>query len=271
MEIGSAIPLESDRRSRRLTSSEGRVNRFFLAPERFRDDTVTFPPDVSHQLSHVLRLRPGDHVIALDGSGMEAVVELTGVAAEVVAKIVERRPNNAEPVAQVHVYPTILKVRKLELVFQKCTEIGAASITPMRSERSVVEQPSVERSLRFETIVREAAEQSGRGLLPIVGRTLGLADAFDRAPDRSLVFSPNGSGGRERAIEDALTDDQANVGVFLGPEGGFTPREIDLAETHGHLLVSLGPRVLRAETAAIVATALVIHAVDSRGGAPART
>ncbi|HEV3313271.1 MAG TPA: RsmE family RNA methyltransferase, partial [Chloroflexota bacterium] len=205
MEIGSATPLDSDRRSRRLTDSEGRVNRFFLAPERFRDDTVTFPPDVSHQLSHVLRLRRGDQVIALDGSGMEADVELTGVADESVGKIVRRRPNNAEPVARVHVYVAILKARKLEMVFQKCTEIGAASITPVRCERSVAEPPSVERSLRFETIVREAAEQSGRGLLPTVGRTLELADAFERAPARSLVLATESSGGRGREIEEVLS------------------------------------------------------------------
>jgi 16S rRNA (uracil1498-N3)-methyltransferase len=250
-------------------AGEGRVNRFFLTTESFRDDTVTFPRNISHQLSHVLRLRPGDHVVALDGAGMEAVVELTTVADEAVGRIVGRRPNNAEPVAQVHVFPAIIKAMKLELVFQKCTEIGAASITPVRCERSVAEFSGSARCARFETIVREAAEQSGRGLVPIVGPTLGLADAFERAPHRSLVFSPDRSGGRERAIEDALTDDQTSVGVFLGPEGGFTDGEIDLAETCGHELVSLGPRVLRAETAAIVATALVIRAIDSRRGSPA--
>jgi 16S rRNA (uracil1498-N3)-methyltransferase len=169
------------------------------------------------------------------------------------------------------VYVAILKARKLEMVFQKCTEIGAASITPVRCERSVAEPPSVERSLRFETIVREAAEQSGRGLLPTVGRTLELADAFERAPARSLVLATESSGGRGREIEEVLSSNETSVGVFTGPEGGFTAREIDLAETHGHALVSLGPRVLRAETAAIVATALVIHAVERRGGSPART
>jgi 16S rRNA (uracil1498-N3)-methyltransferase len=239
--------------------------RFFLEPGRLSNAVVRFPRDVSHQIAHVLRLQPGQEVIVLDGSGQEYVVELEMTGAEASGHVVKSRPTTAEPKTHVQLFPAVLKARKLELVLQKCTEIGAGSFRPLVCERSVAEEPGRDRVRRFDDIVREAAEQSGRGRIPRVEEAIQFQDGIETAPAGSLIFSnrDSESGARPQPLEAVIRGGSAEtVSIFTGPEGGFTDNEIGMALAQGHKLVSLGPRTLRAETAAIVATALVLHHLE---------
>jgi 16S rRNA (uracil1498-N3)-methyltransferase len=212
-------------------------------------------------------LRDGDTVIALDGSGTEHLVLLIKGERGVTGEILDSCANAAEPRVAVHSFPALLKAKKLELVMQKCTEVGCASITPVSCRYSAAESPSAERVRRFSDIVREAAEQSGRGRLPAMSPALSFRSAVLSAPPRSLVFSrtePAESAARSETLDAALAGHRAEpIGIFTGPEGGFSGEEIAFAAERGHRVVTLGPRALRAETAAIVAVALVLHLLDA--------
>ena len=238
--------------------------RFFLDPQCFVAGKVEFPDDTAHQIRRVFRLQVGDRVIAIDNQGVELLVELIGVGEDVTGRVIERRSNVAEPRIQVHLYAAVTKAKKLELVVQKCTEIGIASVTPVLCTRSIAGSPGELRGERLREIAREAAEQSGRGRIPAVMPATSFAQALSSASVPSLLFSGAANAHRLRTIEDALRGFEIeSVGVFVGPEGGFTDSEIDLAQADGLSIVSLGPRTLRAETAAIVASALILHFLES--------
>ena len=239
--------------------------RFFIEPDRLSNASVRFPRNVSHQIAHVLRLQPGQEVIVLDGSGQEYVVELEMTGTEASGRVIESRPSTAESKTHLQLFPAVLKARKLELVLQKCTEIGAGSFRPLVCERSVAEEPGRDRVRRFDNIVREAAEQSGRGRIPRVEDAIPFQDGIETARAGSLIFSNRDSDyGTPRPLAGVMPAvlSAETVSIFTGPEGGFTDNEIGMALAQGHKLVSLGPRTLRAETAAIVATALVLHHLE---------
>lgn len=232
------------------------THRFFLPPESFEPDQVSFPDEIAHQIRRVLRLRAGDVVIALDGSGMEYVVRLHRVSEDLRGTVEDRRPNAAEPSVFLVLYVAMLKAHKLELVLQKCTEVGVSSFVPVTTERSVAHEPGPGRQRRFAAIVREAAEQSGRGVVPVVHEPLPFRKAVDEAMSSGPAFL---LWERERDTRvDRVTPGETRVSVFVGPEGGFTEQEVREAVDRGATRLSLGQRILRAETAAIVGSALVL-------------
>jgi 16S rRNA (uracil1498-N3)-methyltransferase len=170
----------------------------------------------------------------------------------------ELRQNLAEPKTALTLYQGLLKGSKLELVLQKCTEVGVSRFVPVVTARAVPEAPSVSRQERFETIVREAAEQSRRGRIPHIGGVIRLQDALIGATAAGpTVFLWEEEAGLR--LEDLPWSDDVNtLSLFVGPEGGFTADEADAARTAGAYSVTLGPRILRAETAAIVGSALLL-------------
>lgn len=238
--------------------------RFFLDPTSVSAGQVSFPAGISNQITRVLRLSRGAEVLVLDGSGRELVVELDVVGSLSTGHVSEERMNQAEPNAAVHVFPAVLRAKRLELVFQKCTEVGAASFTMVECERSMSDAPSASRLDRFHEIVREAAEQSGRGRVPVLNGVRHLTEALRNAPALPLIFSGGGDSDLTAAqlLPVLARCGCSSVSIFTGPEGGFSPQELQAAWEQGHPIVSLGPRTLRAETAAIVATALALHHLE---------
>lgn len=240
--------------------------RFFLDRECIEGDTVVFPAAQIRQLRNVLRARPGDRVIVLDGTRAEYVVQLVDASGHIMGRVVEWRENSAEPLVDVHLFQALLKFKKLEVVVQKCVEVGVSRITPMVCSRSVPGGTGDRWGDRLRDIAREAAEQSGRGILPRIREIQTFAHALRAAPTTSLIFAaPNGlpAGLSLVSLDEALpAAPQVDVGIFVGPEGGFTADELESATAMGFTGVTLGPRTLRAETAAIVASSLVIHHLE---------
>jgi 16S rRNA (uracil1498-N3)-methyltransferase len=147
------------------------MHHFFLPPDQFRTDTISFPPDTARQMALVLRLQPGERVIALDGLGMEYEVELLQVGrAGVQGRVMDRRPARGEPAARITLYLALTQREKFEWMLQKCTEIGAAAFVPVITSRSLVQErgDAAKKLERWGRIVREAAEQSQRGIVPEV-------------------------------------------------------------------------------------------------------
>ena len=232
-------------------------HRFFVSGDQVQGDTVTFSTEQWHQLHTVLRLRIGDSVGVFDGvEPVDRRVELVGPAT---GRVVDQQPQPPEPRTRVVVYPSLLQRDKFELVLQKLTEVGAAAIVPVLSARALVRQPpDAGRQARWRAILREAAEQCRRGVVPELLPALGFTQAIDSAMGEGTVVMAY-EGERHGSLRAALAGAQPTVSVFVGPEGGYAPEEATAARQAGAQLVTLGPRVLRTETASPLLAALVLY------------
>ena len=248
------------------------VHRFFVSPECINGDAVTLPGAVSRQLARVLRSRPGDRIVVLDGSGWEHAVTLKSVSAGVVRGIVtERSAGRAEPSTRIVLYQAVLKADRFEFVLQKCTELGVTKFVPFCCARSVPRMGASweGRYARWRRITTKAAEQSHRARVPALEEPVEFSSACDRVEGPAIIpWEEEGATGLKAALAEwkASGPYGAEISVFIGPEGGFTPEEIDLARVKGIAPVSLGNRILRAETAAIVTVGAVLYELDELGG-----
>jgi 16S rRNA (uracil1498-N3)-methyltransferase len=232
-------------------------HRFLLSAGQIQGDLVSFSTEQWHQLDSVLRFRAGDRVrVFTENEPVDQIVELVGVAA---GRVVACWPQALEPRTRLLVYPALLQRDKFETVLQKLTEIGAAAIVPLLTARGVVrDAPDDRRQTRWRAILREAAEQCGRGVVPELVGALPFSPALERATADGTVLVAY-EGEKRRSVHDALAGAQRTVSLFIGPEGGFAPEEIAFARQTGARLITLGPRVLRSEAASLLMAALVLY------------
>ncbi len=231
------------------------MQRFFVT--NVVDNWVVFTPEQAHQISAVLRMMPGQHVLALDNTGWEYEVELAAVEKKrVTAVILSKHLAANEPTSQLTLYLSLLKRDNFEWALQKGTEIGVTHFVPLITERTVARPPK--KFDRWQRILTEAAEQSERGRIPALAAPVKLAPALAALPPQRPALIPWEKAVRN-GLRDVLGDGETAVSLFIGPEGGFTKTEIEQAQQCGVQPITLGKRVLRAETAAIVAAALVLH------------
>ncbi len=223
---------------------------------------------LAQQLGQVLRMQVGDEIVLLDGSGQEfhsriARLERRAAAVEVLAA----KPCLAEPRQILTLYQCSLKGDKFEWVLQKGTELGVSRFVPVISERSIVRPAAalLGKYPRWQTIVREAAEQCGRARVPRIEPPCTWQEAASEAHGLGLL--PWEAAQGEPTLYTTLQEELLNHGgisILIGPEGGITDQEARLASAHGWLIVSLGPRILRAETAALAAVALWAGIADTQ-------
>ena len=230
------------------------IRRIHLPPERIEGGRARLTPEARHYLGEVLRLRPGAEVEVFDGLGGRYPGRLEDGLESVALGAREEGPERA---AEITLLFALAKGEKMDLVVQKATELGVARLVPFAAERSVVRLEGAkgeERARRWSRIAEEAARQCGRADVPRVTPPLPLADALAALPRRTaaFVFHP---GGPPIAVV-AAAGARAFAAV-IGPEGGLTEAEVEVCRRAGATPASLGPRVLRAETAAIVAVALL--------------
>jgi 16S rRNA (uracil1498-N3)-methyltransferase len=239
------------------------MHRFFISPELISGDQVFFPTDLAHQIIRVLRLRVGDTVLVLDNSGMALTVELHSFGKrEAQGTILETAPATGEPRIPIALYVALMKGKKVELVLQKGTELGVSRFVPMVTRRSVVsslKDLNDVRLDRWETIIREAAEQSGRGIMPTVTEPMMLESALGDARDYGYDCIMAWEEADDLTLRESLTPRPQQVALFIGPEGGFDSTEARLANAYGVKIVTLGPRILRAETAAMAAVVATLY------------
>lgn len=244
------------------------MHRFFVSPNAIAGQTVTFPEDTVHQISRVLRMQPGDRVVVLDNSGWERVVELEAIGRrDAAGQVVDKRLATGEPQVKITLYQSMLKKSKFELVLQKCTELGVVSFVPVISSRTVVGSlggVSENKLERWERIITEAAEQCRRGRRPTLEDAQMFNHALSQAQRRGGLMLVPWEEEDSRSLKDVLQPDEVgerplSIGIFIGPEGGFEEEEVALAKEAGAISVTLGPRILRAETAAIAVTAAVLY------------
>lgn len=244
------------------------MRRFFVPPGTLGGTEISLKGEIVHRLIRVLRLKPGDTVILSEGGATEAEVRLISVSSRSVSAIViGERPAPPELSVEVVLFQSLIRANRFDLVLEKGTEIGVSRFVPIIPVRGQVREAGSEdnRLDRWRRVVVEAAEQSGRGCPPAIEPPAPFADAVRSAEGlRLLPFEreggvPLGSYLRSRVKKPAI------VSLFIGPEGGFDPAEIDLARTADVGLVTLGPRILRSETAGIVAATIALEALGEMG------
>lgn len=241
---------------------------------------MTLPDDIARQARDVLRMGAGDTLRLLDGAGGECEATLTRVdRKQVVARLGPREEGPPNPPVRLMLCLGLLKAAKFEWVLQKGTELGAAGFQPLLTERAVAatDEFGAMKRRRYERIMAEALEQCGGSWLPSLGEPLPLAEALARAASAvtergGLALIPwerESEVGLRDALQVALAEakgDAPEVWLFIGPEGGFSQGEVERAEAAGAQPVTLGPRILRAETAAIVAATLALDAAGALEG-----
>ena len=249
------------------------MRRFFVPPGLLADREVNLPPELARRLATVLRLKRGERLVLADGAGRDYEVELTAVSPRAAtAAVVAERPSPPEPSLELVLYQSLIRPQRFELVLEKGTELGVSRFVPLLSGRARVRTPGPageggsQRMQRWRRIVTEAAEQSGRGRVPAIDPPSLFEDAVRSAPGlRLLPWEGERSQGLRSYLR-SLGDRPLAASLFIGPEGGFAEDEVRLAREAGCVPISLGPRILRSETAGIVAAALVMHELGEMGG-----
>jgi len=248
------------------------MHRFFASADCFAGEMVNFKGEIAHQIKHVLRLRVGQTVVVLDDRGSAYDVTLETVEGPaVVGRITAHRAAGGEPRTWLHLYLGLAQREKFEWMLQKCTEVGACAFTPLITSRSLAQgrDEAAKKYPRWESILREAAEQCGRGRIPELHPPLMFKEAIQEAGKLNQLSLLAWEGEHDLFLKQAVQGLKNNLEIhpclacFIGPEGGFAEEEVALARTVGMITVSLGERILRMETAAVVATALLLHELEA--------
>lgn len=238
--------------------------RFFADGEELRADTVVLTGE-NAQHAKVLRLKAGETVLVCDGQGTECLCEVTD-AGEMKLNVLKRRESTSEAAVRVSVYMAFPKADKLEHVIQKATELGATEIVAFPSSRCVSrpDEKSLAKKLElWQKIAASAAEQSGRGRIPSVLTVNSYREAVERAARSELPLFPY-ENERTVSLRAAIGPAQfRTAAIMTGPEGGFSEDEVRLAEEAGMKICSLGPRILRCETAPLCALSAVLYAAGA--------
>lgn len=248
------------------------MHRFYVEPPLPAAGIYTLSGDAAHRIGRVLRMSPGERLRLFDGSGREVEGVIAGMTGGAVTVALADELPPARPEPQLHLYQALIRPNRFEWLLEKAAELGAALVQPVVSERSQVRPAEFgpAKAARWRRILLAAAEQCGRRTLPALSAPLQFAPALRRAPG-PIMLPWEEVRGDAPLLGDALRQHgspSAPVSIFIGPEGGFTLAEAAMARDRGAVLVSLGPRVLRAETAALAALAIAGDALGSNRPSP---
>jgi len=246
------------------------TNHFFVAASNIEGDRVQLNLEQAHQVHNVLRLKPGDAIVVLDDSGTEYDVVLTTVEpCQTLGRVRGERRAQGEPAVQVILFQSLLPREKFEWVLQKGTEVGVSQFVPVQTDRSLLRARMIEekRLNRWRRILTEAAEQSHRGRVPTLEPAITFHEAISRLKDfcRSIIAAPSEEAAMLRDTLRNVAGSPASIALMIGPEGGFTDEEVARACEKGAVRISLGPRVMRTETAAVVTCALALYELGEMG------
>jgi 16S rRNA (uracil1498-N3)-methyltransferase len=240
------------------------MRRFFVRPEDVGAHELRLQGDEVAHLTRVLRSGPGVQIVAFDGLGREFVATVERVEGDsAVCQIICQRDVRPTQTVSITVGQGLPKVDKFEWVIQKATELGAAAIVPLMTARAVPQLGASHlpaKLARWEKLAREACKQCGRATVPRLHPVMSLPTFFTtfQRSDLKLVLWEGEKTDRLRSVL-AASAPAASAAVVIGPEGGLTPEEVAQGESYGFVAVRLGERILRTETASIVAVALLQH------------
>lgn len=249
---------------------------YFIQSESIQNNRIVLTGDLAHHLRDVLRCEAGETVELVDEKRARYHTELTQVTKQkIVANILQKNEKPAPSRPSIFLAQAVLKGDKMDWAIQKATELGVNTILPVVTERTIV-RPRAEREAhqidRWQKIAKEASQQSGRSDIPMIRTVVSLDALLNNPPDVSLKLIPWEQEPKP-SLKTVLAEPdlrgpagQLNKSmiVLIGPEGGLTPSEVDRARNTGWTSVSLGPRILRAETAGLAVLAILQYELESR-------
>lgn len=234
------------------------MSRFFVAP--FDGDTAVIHGQDAHHIARVLRMQVGDSVTLCDAHGLDYMCEITSISTdEVSLRVCDRVPSATEPTTAVTLYQGLPKSEKMEWIIQKCVEIGITRIVPVAMSRCVVKLNGVDgekKRVRWQKIAAGAAEQSGRGIVPEIAAPISFDAMLSALKEEYAVTFYEGGGV---SLSTLVGEDTRQVSIVIGPEGGFSLEEIEKLRQNGAHIATLGKRILRCETAPLVALSVIMQ------------
>lgn len=222
-------------------------------------DKITLDEEQSRHISKSLRMRCGDMLTLCDGAGNDygcIIDEITKNS--VTLTVCYKQASDTEPDIRVSLFQGVPKGDKMEEIIQKCVELGIFEITPVLTKRSISrpdEKQAKRKQARYQKIALEAAQQSGRGIVPEIKEMTSFKNAVHSCSADLIIIFYEGGG---KSIQELLTDDIKSAAVFIGPEGGFEKEEVDAVLQKGGVNATLGKRILRTQTAPVAALAAIM-------------
>ena len=237
--------------------------KYFVTPDAVKDSEIEITGEDAKHIGTVLRAKLGEKITVCDGYNNDYECVISEIQKEkVVAKIESKEECQAEAQTKITLFQALPKADKMELIIQKCTEIGVCEYVPVSTERAVVKidkNKGAKKVERWQKIAESAAKQSGRGIIPEVKDVMSFDEAIKMAKALDGAIIPY-ELEEERGIKEfAKGFEGKSIGIFIGPEGGFSKNEIEKAVSEGIMSVTLGRRILRTETAGIVASAVLLY------------
>lgn len=239
--------------------------RFYVSADQLAEKEVFISGgDVNH-IKNVLRLEVGDWIVACDGNGTDYVSRIQSICSdEVVASIEKVQPTGTELPVRITLFQGMPKKDKLELIIQKAVELGACEIVPVMTKRTVVklsEEKKINKRLeRWQSIAYAAAKQCDRGIIPTVHKPVSYEEALAMADQLDYNVIPyelqTGMEEARKIVDQACK--QRSLGIFIGPEGGFEPEEVERVMTRNIHPMTLGKRILRTETAGMALLSILM-------------
>lgn len=228
------------------------------------ENKITLNNEQSRHIAKSLRMRKGDMMTlsCQDGNDYGCIIdEITKDS--VTLSVCYKQADGSEPAVKVALYQGVPKGDKLEDVIQKCTELGITSICPVLTHRSVSrpdEKSARKKQERYQKIALEAAQQSGRGIIPEIQKMTTLQAAVENDSSSLKILFYEGGGER---LKDIIPEDADSVSIYIGPEGGFEKEEVEYLKEKGAVIASLGPRILRTQTAPVAAVTAIMLLTDN--------
>lgn len=249
------------------------MHRFYLPPEKCRGSVLELSAADSHHARNVLRLAPGARVVVMDGRGAELSAEVAGTGGGAVELRVRQR-NVLRPLPyRVTAMLSVLKGKAMDWVVRKATELGVHGILPVLSERSIPYfdsgQAARKKVSKWRQVAIEALKQCGVGWLPEIGVPVTPRDLIGRKEEMDLVLlaSLQGDARHPRSYVEAFEQEHGRLprtlGLWVGPEGDYTPAELSLIKSSGALPITLGQNVLRSETAALYGLSILHYEMQA--------
>lgn len=248
------------------------MHKFFVAKENIVNDIVSIYGDDVKHIYKVLRLKEGEKISINNCNGEEFVAKITHIDKSIVeAKIIEKLDVNNESPLDVYLFQGVPKAAKMDIIVQKGCELGLKEINPVIMKRVVVknEMKEFKKLDRWNRIAFEACKQSKRSLITKVNDVIEFNDMLEKLEDIDLVIVPyeNEEGtGLKKVVKEIDVKNIKNAAIVIGPEGGFDEQEIEELKQIGAHIITLGPRILRTETAGFVCTSLVMYELSDIGG-----
>lgn len=244
------------------------MHHFFVTPQQISGDKIRIEGgDVNH-MKNVLRMKLHEKAKISDGESRTYLCEVEAYEEDVaVLHILEEMEADTEPASKLYLFQGLPKSDKMELIVQKAVELGVYQVIPVAMKRSVVrldDKKAAKKADRWNSIAESAAKQAGRSRIPEVTMPLSYNEALKMAEELDVTLLPYELAGGMEVTREVIRQIKSgqSVGIFIGPEGGFEPEEVDAAVSMGAKVITLGRRILRTETAGLATLAVLMFELE---------